>query len=126
MVIEVLLTRKILESVMFGSEMTRSPVFGSLITRSLVWRYCSAMRGEIFALKAPVPNPRVMTPRMNGTMAFPLVKTAGIAEMISKIWPRIEKAMAINIVLKRPRYSSAMIAPLKSVTFQDEGIDTYR
>lgn len=70
---------------MLGSEMTRAPVLGSMITRGLLWRYCSAIKGEMLALKAPVPKPRVMTPRMNGPMALPLVKTEGMAEMMSRM-----------------------------------------
>jgi hypothetical protein len=38
-----------------------------------------------------------------------------MAEMMSRMWPRIEKAMAMKMVLKRPRYSSAMMAPMMGV-----------
>jgi len=84
---------------MLGSEMTRSPVLASITTRGLVWRYCSAMSGEMLALKAPVPKPRVRTPRMKGAIALPLVRTLGIAETTSRIWPTMEKAMAMKMVL---------------------------
>ena len=117
------LHKKIRESVMLGSEMTRSPVLGSLMTRGLVWRYCSAISGEMLALNAPVPKPRVMTPRMKGPIALPLVSTGGMAEMMSKIWPKIEKAMAMKMVLKRPRYSSAMMAPIMGVVYAQKELN---
>lgn len=70
---------------MLGSEMTRWPVLGSIMTRSFVCLYCSAIRGEMLALKAPVPKPRTMTPRMKGAIAFPLSRTVGRAEMMSRM-----------------------------------------
>lgn len=100
---------------MLGSDMTRSPVLGSLTTRGLVCLYCSAMSGEMFALKAPVPKPRVMTPSIKGAMDLPLASTVGRAETIKRMWPTMEKAMAMKMVLNRPRYSSAMMAPMIGV-----------
>ena len=71
----------------------------------------------MFALKAPVPKPRIMTPRMNGAIALPLARTVGSAEIIKRMWPTIENAIAMKMVLKRPRYSSAMMAPMIGVVY---------
>jgi hypothetical protein len=101
--------------VMLGSVITLSPVFLSTTTLGLLCLYCSAISGLIFALNAPVPKPSIITPRMKGPIAFPLVNTEGIAEMTSRTWPKMENAMAMKMVLKRPKYSSAMMAPMMGV-----------
>ena len=105
---------------MFGSEMTRSPVLSSMTTRGFVCLYCSAIRGEMFALKAPVPKPRMMTPRMNGAIALPLSRTVGRAEMTSRMCPMIEKPIAMKMVLNLPRNSSAIMAPMIGVVYDQK------
>ena len=79
------LTKKIREMVMLGSVITLSPVFASTITLGLLCMYCSAIKGLMLALKAPVPKPSRIRPSMNGAIALPLVNTVGIAETMSKM-----------------------------------------
>lgn len=52
---------KIREMVTIGSTMTRSPVLSTRIRRTL-HGFCSAIKGEMFDLKNPVPIPLMTMP----------------------------------------------------------------
>ena len=67
--------------VMMGSTMTRSPDLVRPM-KSLVRLYCSAMSGEMFALKPPVPRPMMMiATRKHAREPWLLSMTPGTAEI---------------------------------------------
>ena len=107
-----------------GSTITRSPPF-VVLTNNFVLRYCSATRGEIFALNKPVPadhrqepaqeydgkdppNPVTIRPITNGAIALSFSITPGTAETIRITWPTKAMTTATQMVLNRPQCASAM------------------
>ena len=95
--------------------MTRSPDF-VVLTNSLVRLYCSATRGEMFALKPPVPNPVTRREITKAATAPFFSMTPGTEEMIMMMWPRRAMPMETLIVLNRPQWVSAMYAPKSGMT----------
>jgi hypothetical protein len=95
--------------------MTRSPDF-VVVTNILVRLYCSAIRGEILALKPPVPNPvtRREMPKMATALFFSM--TPGTEEIIMMMWPRRAMAIETLMVLNRPQCVSATYAPKSGTT----------
>ena len=69
---------------------------------------CSATRGEMFALKPPVPRPMIMR-AIESAASAPLgsLITGGRDEMIRTMWPMRTITTETTIALNRPHFSSA-------------------
>lgn len=71
-------------------------------------RCCSATRGEMFALKLPVPRPMIMMARESAASApLGFAITGGMDEMIRTMWPTRTIPTETAIALNRPHFSSA-------------------
>lgn len=93
--------------VIAGSTMTLSPDF-VVPMNSFVFLYCSATRGEILALKPPVPRPIMILPTMKMLkQASGLLMMPGIAVMMTRIWPTKAMAIETQMVLYLPQCASA-------------------
>ena len=72
--------------------------------KSFVFLYCSATKGEMFGLKAPVPSPimiRAITKQASAPSECSM--TPGTVEMMRRICPTSATPTAMEIVLKRPQ-----------------------
>lgn len=96
--------------------MTRSPDGRSRVI-ILVRGNCSAIKGEMLDLKAPVPMPIMIKPiTKQARELLEWTMTVGIAETVRMMWPVMAMASAQQIVLYRPRYASATHAPKRGIT----------
>lgn len=118
-----------------GSTITLSPLLVVIIKRR-VRLYCSETNGEMLLLNMPEPgkaevfessvclkfdmdhnkpNPITINATEKAPTALECSITPGTAAMIKIIWPIKAIKRATQIVLKRPRYVSAMYAPSRGV-----------
>lgn len=97
----------ILLTVMAGSTRTCSPE-PSVLTRRCLSVICSAIRGEMFDLKTPVPRPMTMMAITSTPYdAEEFEMTEGMAQMMRRMCPMMAIPMATQIVLNRPQTASA-------------------